>query len=401
MMSVLDRQPTLTSLRLRWAIAALCCGLFLAGGYRLLIFEWQPGYAARWLLQAGAAIIYLLWVLWRSLEYNIRNGETGLLAEFGAGNSMTVFRGILIAGLSGFLLLPWPSGWLAWAPGVLFTAAGLSDFLDGYLARVTNHATRMGEILDMSFDSLGMLAAALLAVQYGQVPVWYLLVAVARYLFLMGIWLRKSRGLPVYDLPPSIRRRAFAGVQMGFLFFVLMPVFSPPYTYIAAFVFAVPFLIGFLIDWLIVSGHLAGQSSARPLSRQQRANTLLNWLPTGLRSIAAVLITGQIALWFQNYPVLASLGAQMGISYAPAVVYIIGLAQAAVMVFLLLGASGRISAIVGLVLLSLQQMSASLTPIQITLIMLYAAILYLGTGPLSLWRPEDRWIYRRAGDRSE
>jgi len=401
MMSAPDRQPPLTSLRLRWAIAALCSGLFLAGGYRLLAFEWQPGYAARWLLQTGAAIIYLLWVLWRSLEYNIRNGETGLLAEFGAGNTMTVFRGILIAGLSGFLLLPRPSGWLAWAPGVLFTAAGLSDFLDGYLARVTNHATRMGEILDISFDSLGMLAAALLAVQYGQVPVWYLLVAVARYLFLMGIWLRKRRGLPVYDLPPSIRRRAFAGVQMGFLFFVLLPVFSPPYTYIAAFVFAVPFLIGFLIDWLIVSGHLAGQASARPLSRQQRANTVLNWLPTGLRSIAAVLITGQIALWFQNYPVLASLGAQMGISYAPAVVYIIGLAQAAVMVFLLLGASGRISAIVGLVLLSLQQMSTSLTPIQITLIMLYAAILYLGTGPLSLWKPEDRWIYRRAGDRSE
>ena len=400
-MSAPDRQPPLTSLRLRWAIAALCSGLFLAGGYRLLAFEWQPGYAARWLLQTGAAIIYLLWVLWRSLEYNIRNGETGLLAEFGAGNTMTVFRGILIAGLSGFLLLPRPSGWLAWAPGVLFTAAGLSDFLDGYLARVTNHATRMGEILDISFDSLGMLAAALLAVQYGQVPVWYLLVAVARYLFLMGIWLRKRRGLPVYDLPPSIRRRAFAGVQMGFLFFVLLPVFSPPYTYIAAFVFAVPFLIGFLIDWLIVSGHLAGQASARPLSRQQRANTVLNWLPTGLRSIAAVLITGQIALWFQNYPVLASLGAQMGISYAPAVVYIIGLAQAAVMVFLLLGASGRISAIVGLVLLSLQQMSTSLTPIQITLIMLYAAILYLGTGPLSLWKPEDRWIYRRAGDRSE
>jgi CDP-diacylglycerol--glycerol-3-phosphate 3-phosphatidyltransferase len=328
--------------------------------------------------------------LWRSLEYNIRPGETELLADFGAGNILTMIRGVLIAGLSGFLFQPWPSGWLAWAPGVLFTAACLSDHLDGYLARATNHATRMGEILDMSFDGLGILVAAVLAVQYGRVPVWYLLVAAARYLFLLGIWLRRRRGLPVVNLPPSIRRRAFAGIQMGFLFFILLPFFSPSHTHIAAFVFAAPFLIGFLVDWLTVSGHRLGESSIPLSNRWKWTNTALNWLPAGLRSIAALLITGQITIWFQT-----------GISYAPVAAYFIGLAQVLVLVFLLLGASGRISAIAGLVLLGLQQMSANLTPTQIALIMLYTAILYLGTGPLSLWKPEDRWIYRRAGERPE
>ncbi len=392
-MTVLDRPSPLNSLRLRWKITALCYGLFLVAGFGVLASAWQAGYAARWLLQAGIILVYLLWVLQRSLSYNVRSGETELLAEFGAGNVMTLVRGGLIAALAGFTFLPWPQGRLAWAPGILFTAAVFSDSLDGYLARVTNHSTRLGELLDMSFDGLGIFVAALLAVQYGQVPFWYLAVALARYLFLGGIWLRKRTGLPVYDLPPSIRRRTFAGVQMGFLFFILWPIFSPPSTHVAAVVFAVPFLIGFLIDWLVVCGH-------QILSENDWVKTALNWLPAGLRSIAAVLITGQITVWFQNYPPLASLGAQMGISSASATVFIIGLAQAAVLVFLLLGASGRISAIVGLVLLSFQHISTTLTPTQVALILVYTAILYLGTGPLSLWKPEDRWIYRRPGERS-
>jgi len=397
-MTALARQSSLQSLRLRWKITALGSVLFLGAGYGVLAFAWQAGYATRWLIQASCVMIYVLWVLRRSLEYNVRTHESTLLAEFGAGNTATILRGGLIAALAGFLFLPWPQGSLAWAPGVLFTAAVISDFMDGYLARVTKHATRMGEILDMSFDGLGVFVAALLAVQYGQVPAWYLVVALARYLFLGGILLRRRRGLPVYELPPSIRRRAFAGVQMGFLFFILWPIFSPPSTYVAAVVFAAPFLIGFLIDWLITSGHLKGRVSNQPLVEKSWVKTALNWLPAGLRSITAALITGQVFTWLRESPSMVGIGAKSEISSAVTVALVIGLAQAAVMVFLFLGAGGRITAIIGLFLLGIQQMSAGLTALHISLIILYTAILYLGTGPLSIWKPEDRWIYRRAGE---
>jgi CDP-diacylglycerol--glycerol-3-phosphate 3-phosphatidyltransferase len=389
------RNSPLTGLRIRWGITALICGLFLTAGHRLLAVDWQPAYALRWLLQAGIAMSYLLWVLWGSLAHNIRPGETALLSEFGAGNVLTILRGALIAALAGFLFLPWPQGWLAWAPGILFTIAGVSDFFDGYLARITNHATRMGEILDMSFDGVGMLAAALLAVQYGQAPVWYLLVAAARYLFLLGIWLRKRRGLRIHDLAPSVRRRAFAGVQACFLFFILMPVFSPPRTTLAAFVFAAPFLIGFLVDWLAVSGLRLNELFGRMIPGFRQVKSALAWLPAILRwTVAAMLGVRVLAVWQRSL-------------FSPAVLadpfahaqMILALAESAVAIFLLLGLSGRISAILGLVTLGIQPLTVSLISIQIVLIVLYTAILYLGTGPLSLWRPEERWIYRRAGER--
>jgi hypothetical protein len=68
------------------------------------------------------------------------------------------------------------------------------------------------------------------------------------------------------------------------------------------------------------------------------------------------------------------------------------------MVLLLLGAAGRVAAIAGLAALGFQQMAAPLTALPLALAWLYGAILYLGTGILSVWKPEDRLIYRRVGE---
>jgi hypothetical protein len=175
-----------------------------------------------------------------------------------------------------------------------------------------------------------------------------------------------------------VRRRAFAGVQMSFLFFVLLPVFSPPRTTLAAFVFAAPFLIGFLIDWLAVSSLRVSRLVGRMNSGFRHVKAAIDWLPTVLRAAAALLLTARVITGMHGA---------------------LALAETVVAVFLLLGLSGRISAILGLVLLGIQPLAAELASIQILLIVLYTAVLYLGTGPLSLWRPEERWIYRRAGER--
>jgi hypothetical protein len=45
-------------------------------------------------------------------------------------------------------------------------------------------------------------------------------------------------------------------------------------------------------------------------------------------------------------------------------------------------------------------MIASLTPVQIIQAALYTAILYMGTGAYSLWKPEDRLIYNRTAELS-
>ncbi len=384
MLHLPEYPPALLQLKHRWALVAIISAMFLLSGYSLLQGSWQVSYARQWLLQASLGLLYLLWVLWRGLEHNYRVGESHLLPGFGIANITTLLRGALIASLLGFLLLPWPPDGLAWIPAGLYTLAALADFLDGFLARITQRVTRLGEILDMSFDGLGVLVASLLAIQYGQVPAWYLLVALARYIFLAGIWLRQRRGLPVHELQPSVRRRSFAGVQMGFLFFILMPVFTPPGTYIAAAMFALPFLIGFGIDWLAVCGvrfaHRSLQARLRAFSTNQ--------LPLLLRFLAVVLILAELSRFLAP-----------GSPYSQTGFLLLVALQSLVLVSLALGVGGRIAAIVGLCLLGIQQLFASLTPTQIALALLYTAILYLGTGALSLWKPEDRLIFSRAGER--
>ncbi|MCZ7668816.1 MAG: hypothetical protein M5U34_17250 [Chloroflexi bacterium] len=54
----------------------------------------------------------------------------------------------------------------------------------------------------MEFDGLGILLVSLLAVWYGQLPGWYLLIGLARYFFVFGLWLRQKRHLPHHAMPP-------------------------------------------------------------------------------------------------------------------------------------------------------------------------------------------------------
>jgi len=377
-----DQRSILKGLRRRWGVFAASCVIYLGSGYALLRHWWSPANSARWLALVSLALVYLLVVLGRNLGSNHRPGESRLLPTFGWGNRATLLRGLLLAGLLGFLFSPRPTGPAAWLPGILYTLAILADFLDGYLARVTNHATELGEILDMNFDGVGMLGASLLAVSYGQAPWWYLLVGLARTLYLGGIWIRERLGAPIYELPPSITRRGLAGLQMGFLAAILWPVFSPPGTHIAAALFGLPFLLGFASDFLIASGVIRAQGGKRSQSRQ----TLTRWLPFGLRLAVLALLLPPL---LEAYRVFSSLDSSL---------VVLTILSALVVVLLSLGIASRSAAILGLCLLGFQQVLASLTGAQIALIFVYFTILFLGGGALALWSPEETLIQRRAGE---
>lgn len=401
--SLKSRETALVRLRTGWSLVALVCLVVLGSGYSFLNAYWQPAYAARWLVISSIACIYLLWSLWQGLEYNARPGEEHLLATFGPGNTLTILRAVMIAVLAGFLTSPRPEAPLAWLPGVLYTLAALIDLFDGYLARITNHTTRLGQMLDMRIDGLGVLIAALLIVQYGQVPLWYLLVALARYIFLAGIWIRTRLGVPVYELPPSLSRRPLAGVQMGFMAVILWPLFSPPATYLAATLFAIPFLVGFSKDWFVVSGVIK-PTWKRTSIRELRSGTLQKkaayWLPVGLRLAVMALMIGPLTGRLLDYPDQVAYFADLGMPSPTIGLALLSLAEVCVMLLILLGAGGRAAAIVGLGLLGIYQIFAPLTSVQMVLAVIYTAIMYLGTGAYSLWMPENHLIYRRLGEQT-
>jgi CDP-diacylglycerol--glycerol-3-phosphate 3-phosphatidyltransferase len=387
----------LRSLRKHWLAYFLVNVTVIVLGFNLLHAVWQPEFALRWLGITTVVAIHNLWTLWRGLPFNHRPGESILLPKLGAGNVLTITRGLFTAALAGFLFSPWPAGGLAWAPGLLYLAVIVCDYFDGYLARVANHTTRLGEKLDLSLDGLGVLIGASLAVQYQQVPLWYLSVALARYLFLIGVWLRKKLSQPIYPLPPNSSRRAFAGLQMGFLAVVLMPIFSPPGTHLAALFFALPFLLGFVRDGLVVSGI----EIASPQFMRNKGQKLLRWSPVLLRLLIAALMLGPLLqrLRFLPHQILRYFDG--GLPAPEMTLLALGLLEVLILGLLVLGVSGRVSAILALLLTGVNQVFTALTPNQLALIVLYCAIVFMGTGALSLWNPDERLFFRRAGERSE
>jgi len=362
--------------------------LFLVLGYHFAQTIWPAPYPLRWLALSALANVYLLAGLWRNLDQNHRPGEAEVLPTFGLGNMLSLVRGLLMMALVGFLFQPWPGAgrlddWRAWVPGLLYTLAALPDYVDGYLARITHHVTKLGEWLDMTLDSVGVFTATFLAVQYGTIPWWYLPIGLARYLFLVGIWLRKRRGLPVYELPFSVRRRGFAALKMGFIFVILLPPFMPPGTHLAAAAFGIPFAVGFLWDWFIVSGVLPPDAGNRFPKR--KAYTL-RWLPLLPRGLAILLVLPQIFTHLQPF------------NLQPSTLQPLASLEIVVTILLALGIWPRTAAIAAVCLIGVNQILAPLTIPQFALIVVYISMIFLGTGAYSLWPFEERLIDRRPGD---
>ena len=77
-------------------------------------------------------------------------------------NKLTVSRILVIPVILVLLIIP--AAWAAWLALILFGSAGITDGLDGYLARRENNITRLGQFLDPIADKLLVSAVILLLV---------------------------------------------------------------------------------------------------------------------------------------------------------------------------------------------------------------------------------------------
>ena len=69
---------------------------------------------------------------------------------------------------------------------VLFTLAGVSDGLDGYLAKHYHWQSRLGGLLDPLADKLLLMSSFLVLSATGLIPVWLLMAAICRDLVILG-----------------------------------------------------------------------------------------------------------------------------------------------------------------------------------------------------------------------
>ena len=201
------------------------------------------------------------WCLWRVGSEPITVPTVLTLAR---GAALAVFAGFVSAGLAdgslsvglggGSLSTGSVAGSLTWVPAVLFGFAAAGDVVDGALARATDSVSNLGARLDTEMDGLTVLFGTLGVVAAGRVPTVFLLVGLARYAFVFGIWRRERRGLAVYDLPPSQLRRLLGGAAMVTIWVALLPVVPSEWSWMLAAVVLIPFIFNFTLDWLAVSG---------------------------------------------------------------------------------------------------------------------------------------------------
>ncbi|MFN8126264.1 MAG: CDP-alcohol phosphatidyltransferase family protein [Candidatus Nanopelagicales bacterium] len=98
------------------------------------------------------------------------------------------------------ILVPQADGWAL----VLLVASGISDWLDGKIARATGQISRLGQILDPIADRLYIAAALLGLALRGIIPWWLVALLVARDVMLAA-------------LLPALKKRGLVGLPVHFL----------------------------------------------------------------------------------------------------------------------------------------------------------------------------------------
>ena len=110
---------------------------------------------------------------------------------------------VRLAGVPLFLWLVLGPEADGWAIGVLMLS-GVTDYLDGYLARKLDQTSKLGEILDPVADRLYILATVFGLAWRDIIPWWLALMLPARDLFLWG-------------LVPFLRTRGYSALPVHFL----------------------------------------------------------------------------------------------------------------------------------------------------------------------------------------
>ncbi len=126
-------------------------------------------------------------------------------------NLITLLR---LALLPVFLYLTYssaPAGLVA--AGVLFNLAAASDWLDGYLARRSGAVSRLGTLLDPVVDKIVVLCALLVLVDLRLLPLWLVLLNVAREFLVTAA--RHARTTPTHVEGANWMGKAKFALQVG------------------------------------------------------------------------------------------------------------------------------------------------------------------------------------------
>ena len=131
-----------------------------------------------------------------------------------------------------------------------FAAAGVSDAVDGFLARRFGLVSRFGEYLDPAADKILMLICFVTLSIMHQAPLWLSVIVIGRdAAIVLGVFLARALSLPV-KMEPLVIGKANTVVQIGYIGLLLLLLSfnleMPQLTFFAAAITATSTLLSWL-----------------------------------------------------------------------------------------------------------------------------------------------------------
>jgi cardiolipin synthase (CMP-forming) len=131
-------------------------------------------------------------------------------------NTISLLRLVVVIPVV-FLLLEREFGWAL----VLFAAAGISDGLDGFLAKQYGWQSQLGGILDPLADKVLLMACFLVLGTLALIPAWLVVAVIFRDLLIMGGALMYHYGVEELDAAPTITSKLNTLVQIVLVVLVI------------------------------------------------------------------------------------------------------------------------------------------------------------------------------------
>lgn len=85
------------------------------------------------------------------------------------------------------VLLYYPNRFYTFLAALIFSAAAITDYLDGYLARTRGLESTFGKIMDPVADKLLVSSSFIMLVYHGWVPAWVVCIIIGRELAVTGL----------------------------------------------------------------------------------------------------------------------------------------------------------------------------------------------------------------------
>ena len=288
-----------------WLIIAIVdvLAVFLVGG--ILARQWVMEAVGRWAILAGVAVFYELRVL-KKLLPALPGNDSALTGPAAFGQWLVMASGLFYALLAGFLLVTQPIAGLGWLPVLLALLGAGALFGAGMTKGAQQDESSPLGMLFAEFRALGTLVVTALAVHYGKIDAWFMLIGAMDYLILFTRGWQERRGGKVHLFAPSSLRLHLQYLYLTLVGIALAPTARRDFVLPLALVVGIAYFLAALRDWFLLAGLLKqGESSKAQVVRAAK-QAVQGWLALSIRLLAAMAVATVAADMVFHFDVYAA-----------------------------------------------------------------------------------------------